>query len=275
MKIIILKLTLLGIFSITTHAGMMSAIIHSEEDSYFELTRAIESEVNHEKSEVNLLVWNIFKTDKKHFSKEWERLKELEKPDIAIFQEAIVNDGPFLCLERSDCDMAAAFEYDKDGVVQFSGVMTSSKYPILSGRTIHSDSREPFLKTPKSSLLSKIKIDGREVMIVNTHGINFVTLNAFKIQIIELEKELMNFDGPIIWGGDFNTWAIGRIHILNNTISNLGMEAVEFENDHYIKKALGLKLDHVFSRGVTINKATAVRSRGSDHNPMVLNFSLN
>lgn len=262
-------------YILSSQAGMWNSTIHSEEDSYYQLARQVNCDDSHcEKKETKFFVWNIFKGDKKKFSEEWEKLQQQERPDVVLFQESIMNDGPYLCMEQSDCDMGISFEYEIDGIAQYTGVMISSLLPMGTGQTLLSDSREPVLKTPKSTLISKVFIEGREVMVVNTHAINFVTLNAFDIQMKEIELTLKEFEGPILWAGDFNTWAIGRLYILQDLTKRLGMEDVKFENDHYIKRALGLKLDHVFTRGMEIKRARALKSEGSDHNPLVLDISL-
>lgn len=152
--------------------------------------------------------------------------------------------------------------------------MSSSTFPIARGATLHSDSRGPFLHTPKSNLINRTEIEGAEVLLINTHGINFVGLQSYDIQLKEIAKHISNYQGPLIWAGDFNAWNGGRMKILNRYIKKLGMQEVSFANDKVIKRLRGNKLDHVFIRGLKASRAHALKTTGSDHSLLVVELSL-
>ncbi len=259
------------------HAGLWSAEVSGESESNLEImTQAIPSEnrATQDSNVINLLVWNVYKAGKSDFLREHKNILAQFNPDISMYQEALFSKSSILCLQESDCALACSFSYEDDGELDYTGVMTSSRYPTLSSFALHSNSREPILSTPKSTLISKVQIADRELLLVNTHGINFVSVFAFESQMTEIEESIRDFDGPIVWGGDFNTWAVGRMQILKRTLKRLDMIDTDFKDDHFIKKALGRKLDHVFTRGVQVLEAQAIESSGSDHNPLFLKLSL-
>lgn len=262
--------------SLSLQASMLSAVVVSEQDSYEMLSRQAQS-VSSSAGPFKLFVWNVFKTGKKdEFFKQWNQFQESESPDLVAFQEAVIIDSnnKKLCLLKSDCDFGLAFEYPSHHRDIEAGVMTSSKFPIEQGATLHSDSLEPFLHTPKSSLINRIDIEGSEVLLVNTHGINFVTLNAYDIQLKEIAKYIQSYKGPLIWAGDFNTWNGGRIQILERYVKKLGLQEVSFANDKVIKRLMGNKLDHIFTRGLKVSNAHALKTTGSDHSPLVVELAL-
>ena len=259
------------------NAGLWSAEVSGESESHLEImtqANARENRTTQDSNVINLLVWNVYKAAKSDFLEEHKKILTQFKPDISMYQEALFSKSSTLCMEESDCTLACSFSYEDNGELDYTGVMTSSRHPTLSSFALHSNSREPILSTPKSTLISKVQVADIELLIVNTHGINFVSVFAFESQITEIEERIRDFDGPIIWGGDFNTWAVGRMQILNRSLKRLHMIDTDFKDDHFIKKVLGRKLDHVFTRGVQVLEAQAIESSGSDHNPLFLKLSL-
>lgn len=215
-----------------------------------------------------VLIWNVYKEGKRSFSEEERRILTQEKPHIALYQEAKNSPGQ-TCMSGSDCFFSEAIQVEED----FFGVKTSSTLPIKSARALHSDHLEPILETPKTSLITYIEINGREMAIINTHGINFVGLEAYRLQLEEIEQEVSIFDGPLVWGGDFNSWSKKRIKVLNEITDRLGLEEIIIKKKSLIKSFMGHKLDRVFSRDLKILKSEALKCSGSDHNPIVVEFS--
>ncbi len=270
MKTFLLKFSLILSFCLpSAYASYWSAVVIPEDQALHQLQEGAKNTLE-EKEEIQILVWNIFKKGRDSFDREYSLFKDSYQPDITLFQEALIDGSSSVCLEESDCVFSSAFTYDDI----YSGVMTSSKLPIIDSFALHSDSLEPILNTPKTSLVNVIDFNGHEVMMINTHGINFVTVAAYQIQIDEIVAKASSFEGPILWAGDFNSWAIGRKMILDRALKDLGMERVAFKDDHLIKKALGLKLDHVFTRGFHVTNAHVLDTDGSDHRPLFLKLKL-
>lgn len=223
------------------------------------------------KENYKLLLWNIYKGMKNSFQAELKKIKAEHEPDIAVFQEATFSEDQIIpCFEKSDCDFSQAFKKNETSY----GVLTTSHYPIHAAKAVHSDWVEPVLNTPKTSLISLIEINGTEVMVINTHGINFVTIYAYESQLEEIAGIAKSHKGPIIWAGDFNSWNIGRFQILQRAATSLDLEELTISNPSFIKSFMGYKLDRVFTRGLENLQAKAFESKGSDHNPIILEFSI-
>ncbi|MCR9205057.1 MAG: hypothetical protein NXH75_10795, partial [Halobacteriovoraceae bacterium] len=98
-----------------------------------------------------ILLWNVFKEGKETFKAELNEIQKKYQPDITLFQEAILkSEESATCLDSSDCYFSQAFSYSNEGF----GVLTASKLQVVHGEAIHSDSVEPVLSTPKTSLLT-------------------------------------------------------------------------------------------------------------------------
>lgn len=226
-----------------------------------------------EKNEVRLLLWNVYKEGKKTFKSEFDKLKRQNKPNTLLFQEAyqsteIEKRETNLCLVSSDCYFSSAFSYDN----YHYGVLTSSQFPIYRPQTLHSNMTEPILGSPKTSLMVEIETAQDSILVINTHGINFVSLIAYDVQLQEIVAKAKNWRGPIVWAGDFNSWNPGRMSLLKRATQSLGLTKVEFKNSDLIKGFLGYKLDHTFSRGLSVSEATVIETKGSDHNALFMSL---
>lgn len=263
------KLTTLTLFLISygTLAAFGFATVN-EENALIQIEKGAKRAP---KDQYKLLLWNIYKGMKSSFEDELKKIKTEYEPDIAIFQEATYTEDQSLpCFENSDCDFSQAFKKNETSY----GVLTTSHYPIHAAKAVHSDWVEPVLNTPKTSLISLIEINGTEFMVINTHGINFVTIYAYESQLEEIAGIAKSHKGPIIWAGDFNSWNIGRLQILKRAATSLDLEEISISNPDFIKSFMGYKLDRLFVRGLEGHKAKAFESKGSDHNPIILEFSI-
>lgn len=239
--------------------GAFGFVVPSEENATTPLT----SEAAITEAPLKVLVWNVYKFGREAIKKDFKDLISRWEPSLLLLQESYVPDGEVYCLLKSDCHFSTAFIKDK---YQY-GVMTSSQFPVMEATTLHSDLNEPILDTPKTSLVSIVE-DTRPVMVINTHGINFVSLMAYDIQLREVVEKAKEWDGPLIWAGDFNSWNPGRQSILARATQALGLKEVDWMNDHLIKRFFGYKLDHVFYKGLSIKRAQVFETKGSDHNAL-------
>ncbi|HZI84597.1 MAG TPA: EEP domain-containing protein, partial [Casimicrobiaceae bacterium] len=80
-----------------------------------------------------------------------------------------------------------------------------------------------------------------------------------------------NHRGPIIVGGDFNTWNEERSEVVRALAGRLGLTPVVFPLDER-KRFMGRIFDWVYARGITVLSATAWTVTSSDHNPVVVSF---
>jgi endonuclease/exonuclease/phosphatase (EEP) superfamily protein YafD len=112
------------------------------------------------------------------------------------------------------------------------------------------------------------------MLVVNIHAINFTLGVAdFRKQLEQIRPVLAGHPGPIILSGDFNTWRKKRADILDAFADEFSLIPVEFYNDHR-KIFFGRPLDHIFVRGLQIGASDTRQLESSDHNPLLVEFSL-
>ncbi|MCV5940289.1 EEP domain-containing protein, partial [Escherichia coli] len=66
-----------------------------------------------------------------------------------------------------------------------------------------------------------------------------------------------------------------RITAMKQALREANLREVQFSPDHRTQFITGLPLDHVFYRGLTLKNAKAPQSDASDHNPLLVSFTLN
>jgi endonuclease/exonuclease/phosphatase (EEP) superfamily protein YafD len=167
----------------------------------------------------------------------------------------------------------------------YSGVLTASTVQPISERFHKSNSREPITFTPKATLFTCYDIanSDEKLMIINIHGINFVSLRHFRNQIHEIVEHGLKHKGPIIFSGDFNTWNKNRVKFLEKILKRkLDLIPIFFEKKHSkkIKNFIfSPPLDHIFYSHKTLklvkNSSQVLRQyKSSDHKPIFAEFQL-
>ncbi|OAJ95445.1 endonuclease/exonuclease/phosphatase family protein [Vibrio bivalvicida] len=279
-KIVYLVLTAL-VLSLTVIIGYQTAFSYSQQ---VQLTSISANQVHgslhcyhNEKASVvdnggrlELLVWNIYKQNKPNWQ---ERLAELsEGKQLVLLQESsmtaeltkwIGEQGWF----GSQVDAFKAFDTSA-GVLNLS-LTTPSKACAYT-------ELEPWLRLPKSALYARYPLSsGERLAVVNIHAINFTYGTAeYYRQLRTLTDELAKHQGPIIVAGDFNSWSEERFSVMLKALASLGLQEVSYQPDHRTQFVTGLPLDHVFYRGLVLEKAEAPISDASDHNPILVSFHL-
>lgn len=217
--------------------------------------------------EIRFLVWNVHKTTG---GKEWVRDfgRLAAESDVALIQEGHLTPAMNEAIQFNrgfQWFFAVAFFYKGAG----TGVLSSSRWPTENVAWHRSPDREPVLKTPKMALEMTIPLaDGRRLLVVNVHGINFVTNAAFKRQILPLAARVKKHDGPVVFAGDFNTWNGVRLGFLHARMRDAGLLRIPLLND-----SRRLKLDHVYMRGMTLVSAVLRDDvESSDHSPIQATF---
>ena len=156
-----------------------------------------------------------------------------------------------------------------------TGVMTLSRAHSARVKWVRSPGREPFVKTPKMTLISFYNLEGldEQLMVLNIHALNFTSLNSFKSTLNQLKERIQNHQGPILFAGDFNTHLNSRFSFMQSYFKELNFRQVQFLPDNRFR-ILGRYLDFTFVRGLKVLSAQAVKTTGSDHHPMLLKLSL-
>lgn len=123
---------------------------------------------------------------------------------------------------------------------------------------------EPILNSPKMSLIATFQMtDGRPLVVVNVHGINFVGPDKLRNQLEDVIAALRGYDGTLVMAGDFNTWNDARLQVVLDAAKKLGLTEVPF-----LRHGTDNVLDHVFQRGCVVEKSWVVENvESSDHDP--------
>jgi len=221
---------------------------------------------------LRLLVWNIHKGLDENLPKDFANISYAA--DLTLLQEAVSEKVFTTKLSTANptlgWTLAISFELSQNN---YTGVATGSKTPPLREEAIVSEVTEPIAGTPKTVLLSEYALENREdsLLVVNIHGINFVTNEDFKTQIRQMLKKIYHHKGPMIIAGDFNTWNDGRLEYLQKALASLGVRSV-----HTPEPGGFFKLDHIFVRGFVprfIFNLNHIES--SDHKPLLIDLLFN
>ncbi len=219
---------------------------------------------------LRILSWNLHKGEDKGW--DTDLAGYAGQHDLLLLQEAVLVAPLRALLERSGhgWQMAGAFSYA--GLER--GVMTAARAPAFDGCTARNF--EPLFPLPKAALITRYSLTGTDatLAVANLHGINFsLGLERFREQLDGVAAELARHPGPLVLGGDFNTWSLARHAMLGDIAAKLGMQAVTLVEDGR-RRVFGHTLDHLFVRGFSVLRAHAPEVTSSDHNPILVTLTL-
>lgn len=238
-----------------------------------------------ENDTIKVLSWNIAKNKNSSWILDFSKLFHSFEPDIFILQEVKLERK----LKNVLLDKLLVWRFSPNIInlkkQLYSGVLTASSIQPATETFSKSTSKEPLISTPKATIFTTYKIakSNERLLVVNIHGINFVSLKKFRAQIYEVIEHGLEHNGPIIFSGDFNTWNKSRIKFLEKILKRkLKLEPVDFDKLHKkrIKKfILSPPLDHIF---YTPEKLKLVKNsdqvlhkyKSSDHKPIFAEFKL-
>lgn len=230
--------------------------------------------------EITILNWNIQKKNRTdHWTKDFKQLLEDYAPHIIQLQECQFQKGLEKLLHAEHYGFIFAPNFVDILKNLHSGVLSASYSRHKQSTIIKSYAFEPLIKVPKIFLSSTYSISNRndELLLLNIHAINFVGFWKFISQVQQLEYAIKTHSGPIILSGDFNTWNKRRTSILDKILMNAGLSKIEFDNDHKknIKKFFWSdSLDHIYYRGLSPSTTHVLKTKTSDHNPLIVKFKL-
>ncbi|MGL4675349.1 MAG: endonuclease/exonuclease/phosphatase family protein [Wohlfahrtiimonas sp.] len=219
-------------------------------------------------NDIVLYSWNIYKQKLEDSLPELSYM--LGKADIVLLQEARESETLMSIIESNQFKAIHVIAF-KDGYYA-NGVMTISKVAPLS-YTAQKYS-EPWIRFPKSGLISTYALNnGQQLMIANFHAVNFsLGLKDFVQQLRTIFDILQQHSGPIVLGGDFNTWKKSRYLYIKRMIRELNLKEIDYPIDQRTK-VMGKVLDHIFIRGLKIKEAKTYNISASDHNPIRLKLA--
>lgn len=210
-----------------------------------------------------LYSWNIYKQKLNDSIPELSYM--LNKADIVLLQEARESETLMSLIESNQFKAIQVVAF-KDGYYA-NGVMTISKVPPI--RYTAQKYSEPWIRFPKSGLISVYPLSNQQqLMVANFHAVNFsLGLKDFTQQLKTVFEILNQHQGPIVLGGDFNTWKKSRYLYIKRVIRSLNLKEIDYPIDQRTK-VMGKILDHVFVRQLQIKEAKTYDISASDHNPI-------
>ncbi|MBN3899422.1 MAG: endonuclease/exonuclease/phosphatase family protein [Nostoc sp. NOS(2021)] len=245
-----------------------------------EKNNSLQTEIN--SKSIKVLSWNIAKQNyNKTWVKDFSKIIETYQPNLIFLQEFSLRLEADEWAKWLKMNWNFAPNFLDIHHQTYSGIFTAATISPLTKKVITTKHYEPIVRTPKISLITEYLLSEQSttLLTINTHLINFVDLNKFKIQLNELELALSIHRGPLIFSGDFNTWSQKRAVILNQVTTQLGLTPVIFA-PHYQDKIkrflLSPPLDHIFYRNLSAKKASAKvldQICSSDHKPLLAEFT--
>ena len=210
-----------------------------------------------------MVTWNIEKGNDPRWLEDLQVYQSL--PHLILLQEAYTP-SPFVSLVGPIVYESFSKGYQtpelQTGVMTISSVMPQLHCALTA--------YEPWLTTPKATTVTRYGLaEGvQSLLVVNTHLVNFEWgVTGFSQQWAEIEQILQLHDGPLIVAGDFNTWSLDRMAIVEGLMSEHNLQTVSFHPD-YRTSFLGLPLDHILTRGLSVTKANVLAPSKSDHNSL-------
>ncbi len=216
---------------------------------------------------LTILSWNAHKLEDTQFFIDLKKLSLTS--DLIFLQEAMHSSG-WQKAFASHMPFDWSFHKSFCNGNQATGVMTGSRFPQQSPRTIITTGVEPISFTPKVSSVSFILFQNKKVMLINTHALNFNFGTDFEDQIDQIIEMISQTDLPVIWAGDFNTWSPGRRSYLFNQAISQGLDPLIPSQNSRVKK-----LDYVLIRGFQAIKTKVLKQyKSSDHFPVLTELIL-
>ncbi|GAD78321.1 hypothetical protein VEZ01S_01_01000 [Vibrio ezurae NBRC 102218] len=253
------------------HILLTDGITDSQQESPFECQEfAQNGAVLDNDGLIDVLVWNLYKQNRENWKPVLNQL--LQGKQLALLQEVSLTDEfkDWLYQIKWVGQQAKAFEaFDVSaGVLNLAPV-----YPIRICAHLNS---EPWLQLPKSALFATYPLsDGTVLAVGNLHAINFTAgTEEYQQQVLTLVDELQRHQGPVLFGGDFNTWSDTRMEALSAIMSQAHFKEAQFPRGQRSEFMNGHVLDHIYYRDLQLITAEAPTSDASDHNPLLARFAL-
>jgi len=217
---------------------------------------------------IRMASWNLHKEADPGWQSDLGRL--VARSDLVLLQEAGVSPELRRVVEGKGFSwlLSSAFSY-----LGFEyGVLTATRVGPASACILRAN--EPLLGIPKAALITYYRLVQRDatLAVVNLHAINF-TLGtaAYAAQLEAIADALARHSGPIVVGGDFNTWSDERMEVVRAIAERLSLSPVAFDVDER-KRFMGRVFDRVYVRGIEVLGASAWPVRSSDHNPVLVSL---
>ena len=120
----------------------------------------------------------------------------------------------------------------------------------------------------------------KEILVINLHNLVSRSTHTQNYLIDWAVALISSYDGPVIFGGDFNTWSfIGTdINALLARTKKVGLKKVPFNSPvDLMSGGIQVQLDHLFYKGLTLEEESVKvfnKSDLSDHPPISVTFKI-
>lgn len=224
---------------------------------------------------IKIVIWNILKAKKKSYQSEFASFGR--DTDVFLLQEVSTVEEFFkgyTPYPEHEIHFGASFSYKKRGKEIMSGTAISSRVAPVASGMLRTSALEPFVKTPKVVTWMKVPVKGQNesILFVNIHGLNLTKNRDFFVQMDKCDKLIKTHNGPVVFGGDFNTSDMEKLNKMNQVALDNNLVPVAFLNDKRKKSKFSrLVIDHAFVRGLTVKTAQVHTDlKASDHKAMSL-----
>jgi endonuclease/exonuclease/phosphatase (EEP) superfamily protein YafD len=217
-----------------------------------------------------VLSWNLHKNGDPGWDDDLARFAG--QSDLVLIQEASLTAPLQAALGTAGYAWILAASFDLGGTP--TGVLSAARVAPLAACVQRRF--EPLLQLPKAALIARYAVQGADdvLAVANLHAINFtLDLADYRAQLDALARELDGHRGPIVVGGDFNTWSDARLQAVHEFMQRLGLEAVLPAADARTR-VFGRQIDFVLVRGLEVIDARTPQAASSDHNPMLATLRL-
>ncbi len=212
-------------------------------------------------------VWNWQKCKQKNWGAEFKQIAQTA--DLVLAQEVHRSAAVKTNMEQTP--------YHWTGAISFFSLRGKNPIGVATGSiakpirvSFAAAEREPILRIPKMTLAALFPIEKspQPLLVINIHAINFTGIKAFEHNLHSAAELLLDYNGPILLGGDFNAWNATRRRLLCRMTQSAKLTEVIFEPDNR-SQWMGRPVDYLFTRGLKVLASGVRVSDGSDHNPLL------
>ena len=227
---------------------------------------------------VVLVVWNVHKKTDSVFQRELRGLLDATEADVALFQEFVLPRPERLDVLLQRRAWALSANLRAGAPPAETGVFTAAASLSRAEAFLSSD-REPLFGTRKACLATFHAFGADTLLALNLHALNFsFSLDGYRRQLQAVAVFAASHRGPVVVGGDFNTWNARRLRLADSVLAGASLVRLDFgAHERNKRKSFGKALDHVyydprFLRPDAKSIDVPHRYRSSDHVPLVVGF---